>query len=389
MKSNLFKYAILILPVLCLLAIGCGKKYHLQEEKSSIESPWPFFRGRVEADGVGLGGEFSGKLDIIWEKSSSDKPGGPLTLHFGQLVYPGTKRKIKFYETINGNYKGRLKAKGIPQTGLTVYKEFGFYSTAPTKNRLKCINLKQGGTVWQRRLKDALSGSIILGDRLIMGSANGEVLAYAVADGTLLWRYDCESRLTAPPSLGHGKLFQPCDDGSLHVISPEDGERLFVVLLGGPLMGAAAIDELVYVADMYGTAFGISPDDGSIVWRRDLQDPVWSSPAVADDRIFIGHSSGKLSALRASDGKLLWQFDAKEVIRSSPIIMGSVVVVGGMSGSLFSLRVEDGRLIQKRELNGAIVQSPVTDGRRVFVATEKGSIVCLGEKNAPYSKVSE
>lgn len=389
MNCNQLKFGIIFVLASCLLITGCGKSYHLPDEKSTIDSAWPFFRGRLEADAVAPGGEFSGKLDILWETKSNDKPGGPLTVHFGQLVYPGTKRKIKFYETANGDYQGRLKTKGIPQTGLTVYEDYGFYATAPTKNRLRCVNLKQGGTVWQRRLKDALSGSIILEDRLITGSANGEVYALAVADGAILWTYDCGSRLTAPPSFGHGKLFQPCDDGSLHAISPDDGKQLYAVSIGGPLLGAAALGELVYVADMYGTAFGLSPADGSIVWKRDLHDPIWSSPAAADDCVIFGHSTGKLSALRASDGELLWQFDAGEVIRSSPVIVGSVVVVGGMSGSLFSLDIKDGRLIQKRELGGAIAQSPVSDGRRVFVATEKGYIVCLGEKHEPYTEVSK
>ena len=62
---------------------GCGRRFRLSPEQMAEPSAWPFYRGGVAALGSFENGDFDGRLDVVWEQRSGDKPGGPLALHYG------------------------------------------------------------------------------------------------------------------------------------------------------------------------------------------------------------------------------------------------------------------------------------------------------------------
>ena len=375
------RYWFIVIGILLLGVSGCGRRFRLSPEQMAEPSAWPFYRGGVAALGSLEEGDFDGRLDVIWEQGSGDKPGGPLALHYGVLVYPGSTGKIRFYDGYDGSYRGRWRAGSSAQTGLAMQDSLAFFCTAPAKDKLYCVDLRRRASIWDRPVKDATTGTIIVDNRLIVGSAAGVLSAFDVTSGRELWSLETSGRFAAPPSFGAGKLFQPGDDGTLYCLSPEDGSELYRVDLGGPLVSAAAVSDLVYVTDMAGTVYAIEPEDGHIVWRTRLDGHGWTSPAVSADLVFVGHSGGEVVALNAATGKPVWRFRTEEVVRASVIVVGRVVVVGTMGGKLFSLDAATGVVLATRQLRGAIARAPVTDGERVYVATQNGRITCFGNSS--------
>ncbi len=370
-----------ILLIVVPLTQSCSPLYRLTEEDLSRPSPWPFHRGDVASQGSVHEGKFNGKLDVLWEHTRSEKPAGPLTVYFGSLVYPGTKNRIWFYDGLSGKKEGYLKSHGAAQTGVALHDSLAFFATSPRKSWLRCVNLRSGRQLWKQPIKDAAAGSIIVDDKLLIGSSDGTLTAYRPEDGNLIWTFEAEGAFVAPPSSANGRVFQPCDEGTLYAISLADGSELYRMEVDGPMISAVAVSTMIYATDMFGHVYGIDSEDGRVVWDNQLDGPVWTTPAVSDGRLFVGHSGGELVALDALDGHVLWRFDAGEVVRASATVVGEHVLVGTMTGKLFSLDAADGRLIEQRQLDGAVAWPPVADGDRVYVATESGMIVCFGQND--------
>jgi len=381
MKAKWYQRLLIGLLIIVPLALSCSHPYRLTEQQLSRPSPWPFHRGDLSSLGSVHEGTFNGKLDILWERKRGEKPAGPLSVYHGSLVYPGTKNKIRFYDGLTGKEQGYIKSHGAAQTGVAVHDSLAFFATSPRKSWLRCVNLRSGKQLWKQYIKDAAAGSIIVDNKLLISSTDGRLTAYRPEDGSLIWTFEAEGGFVAPPSFANGRVFQPCDNGTLYVISPTDGSELYRVEVDGPMVSAVAVSTMIYATDMFGHVYGIEPEDGRIVWDNRLNGPIWTTPAVSDGRIFVGHSGGELVVLDAADGQILWQFDAGEVVRASAIVVGGYVLVGTMGGKLFSLDAADGRLIEQRQLNGAVAWSPVADGDRVYVATESGMIICFGQKD--------
>jgi len=370
---------ILLLPL--LVFAGCGRKYHLKRDNISTESGWAAPHRAPANAGTMEQGAFDGRLNILWKARNSGKPAGPLTLANHAVVFPDTKKKVRFYDLLTGREQGRLKVKGAPRSGLAIQDSLGFYALGPRSNFVGAIDLIRYKSLWKRRIKDANPGPIIVYNRLIVSSGDGRVEAYGLEDGELLWQYDLGGRLESSASFADGRLWQANDRGVLVALSVDDGAELTRVELQGPVVSPPAVTDRVFVADMTGKVYAIDPSNGSQLWQTDLESPVWTTPAVAHGRLYIGKSSGGLAALDAADGHEVWRRDTGSVVRASAIVIGQTVVVGTMSGALLTLRAEDGAIIDSVQLNGAIRFSPVTDGQRLYVATQSGRIICFGENH--------
>lgn len=379
--NRLSLVAILLLSV--TLLFSCGKKYRLHREDITETNSWPFARGDLAGRGAFEEASFDGQLNLRWERRAPGRPIGPLTIYNKALIYPGTKRKIRFYDLETGHKRGRLKAKGLAQTGVVMADSLAFFAVAPRRNWLRGYDLIRHKSLWKRRVKDAIPGPIIVDDRLLVSSTEGTLTAYSLVEGDQLWVFEAEHRFSAAPSFADGRLFQPADRNLLYVLAADDGHELYRVSLKGPLVSSVAIGAFVFVTDMNGGVYAIRPADGSIVWEKTLDGPIWTSPVVAFGRVYIGHSGGEVVALDARSGQEVWRYETVDVVKASPLILGRFLAVGTMAGRLLVLDADDGSLVSSAELSGAIAFGPVTDGRSLYVATQRGKIFCFGETNEP------
>lgn len=371
------------LPAMVLVLVGCSGGFKLSSEYiATMPSMWPFHHGDAASAGVSPSRGYTGRLDVIWEKQAPGKASGPLTLHDGFLAVPSTKNRIILYDNETGRYLDKIKAKGPVQTGFMVSDSVGCFAVSPGGNRLSCIDLIRSEVLWQRRVKDASRGSIIVADRLLIGSSTGRLSAINLSDGTEAWAFCGEQeRFTAPAAFGHGLVFQPGASGVLYAIAPEDGKERFRVKVEGPMVGGVAVADVVIGTDMPGHVYGISPTDGTLLWTTDIGGQIWTTPAVAGGLVFVGHAGGELVALRERDGQIVWRFRTVEVVTASASVVGQFVVVGTLGGNLYVLKAADGSIVSRRKVDGGIEVAPVSDGDRVYVATNRGSVICLGDRH--------
>ena len=370
---------ILLVSLIGLVVTGCGRRYRLHPEDVGDQNAWACSRGSEAQTGVSKMSAFDGRLQLLWEQGASGKPAGPLSIHNGTLVYPETRKRIKFYDLSTGDYQGRLKARGVAQTGVAIADSLAFWGVAPRRDGLYAHDLITCRRLWEGHVKDVLPGPIIWENRLVVSSAEGVLLALDLNHGDTVWTFQADQRLTAAASSGFGRIYQPADRGWLYAVSADSGRELFRVKLDGPIVSTAAVADRVYVAVMTGLVYALEPEDGSVVWKADLGHPIWTSPTVADGRVFVGNSGGQVVALDGATGLVLWRYEAAAVISCSGLAAGDFVVTGTMSGRLVVLRADDGALVDSTTVKGPIKASPVTDGRRLVIATEAGKIYCFGE----------
>lgn len=377
--------SVILIVLLAAFTAGCGKTYRMDPNISTNERPWPMSRGGSDADGS-LAGSYAGRLDIIWEEGTNDKPAGPLTVAQEVLVYPSSRKRLKMYALKDGDYLGRFNIKGWPQAGLTVWQALGWYAVGPKKNELRAVDLTRDKQIWEVPLYNSLGGVLFVDDRMVVaGSTEGYLIAHHPSQGNRLWKYETEDyRFSTPPMYTGTCIVQPTDDGTLLIISPDDGSLVGTVELDGPLVASpCAADGFVYAVDMHGLVYCIDLTAREIVWKQATAGPVWTAPAVADGRLFVAPADGILRALDARTGAKLWSVEVASVIGASPIVAGDYVVFGTKTGRMYSLRASDGKVTAMRQFKGAISVGPVTNGTFIYVATDRGEIACLGSAPRP------
>ncbi len=371
----------LILIVLGLAAASCAPRFNYTDEFAKAESAWPYYRGDLQSRGAYPESAYNGKLQLLWSDKFSYRIAAPMTIQHDRLVVPTTGKRIHFYNTSDGSMFGQLRLHGTGQTAIVLKDTLLYSALSPHRNRVEAINLKTRKAIWRVSVKDAAPAPIILNDRLIISSGDGILYALDALTGHRIWDFKGAGRFTAPTAFADGRIYQPSTDGTLYALSDSTGEKIWEAKLDGPLVGGAAIADIVCIASMTGNVYGLDPADGTILWQTALNGPVWTTPSIDDDLIVIGHSGGEVVALNRQDGTMIWNYPIIDVVKASPLLVGQFVVVGTMSGKLVVLDKTDGVKVAETEVTGAISFPPVTDGSRIFVATQSGRILCYGEQH--------
>lgn len=381
-KPIIFLLSIFLISSFSFLG-GCAKKYKTSVDFLNTENSdenWDFYRHNLASTGSSQNNSFNGKFDILWEFDLSDKLTGPMTIHKNELALPLSRRKISIYELENGDYRGRIKILGITQTGLIRSDSLGIFALAPPKSRVECINLLNGKRLWKTRLSDASGGSILIDNYLIMSSRDGSVVSIELTSGDIRWEYDFETRLSSPPVFDDGRVYQATDDGQLFALDFENGEKIYSLKLGAPIMGGISILENIYLADLEGSVYAIEKDAGQIIWESKTDGPIWSAPSVADSFVVVASGSGTLTALDSRTGEFVWENDLVNVIKAPTTIVNNFVVTATLAGELYAHSLIDGQQVAMRQLDGAVEYCAVSNGKKLIVSTQNGTVICFGEK---------
>lgn len=235
----------------------------------------------------------------------------------------------------------------------------------------------------------------------------------------------------APPSLFPGLVTMlGTQSDLLFAVNPNTGLRPYPpVSLGGAISGRSPIvdaaesstgEDMVYVADQSGLAYGIAADTGAIVWAVDPLSaggtPFFAAGALAvknfatsaytlpDDLLVLGTrnsattTGNAIVAVNANTGATVWSdvggaggIPSMDMINNTPVISYTKNVVwvttdsngGTTQPSLWELNLNTGKVIATLDL-GDIDSAPVLtpDESVLFVGTNAGTIYAINTSTA-------
>jgi outer membrane protein assembly factor BamB len=226
---------------------------------------------------------------------------------------------------------------------------------------------------------------------------------------------DSQSRLTAAPVVGSGRIYTI--DAEAHVyaydvksgrevwdkrLAPKNGTDLPTLwgILGSPntiepasgMGGGVAFDAgKLFVTSGFGVVYAMDAKTGERVWGQDIGVPIVNAPVVNGGRVFVSTQDNHFYALAESDGRQLWSHQgipetAGILSSTSAAVSGEFVIVPYSSGELYALRVQNGQVAWSDVLSHSgqvtalselddIAGRPVIDRDAVFAISHSGVMV--------------
>lgn len=190
---------------------------------------------------------------------------------------------------------------------------------------------REGKEAWKFTSPEAISaGPLLCGDRLIIGTEGGDLLALNLADGKELWRRAIASQ---------------------------------------PRGSIANIGELILVGSVDGKVFAIMPADGSTTWTHQAGDVLVGVPKITSRGLFLADKTNTIWLLDATSGKPRASWTASTWLTHAQVVeVGGVtrIVTADRRGVLRWHSLDD--LRPKREVT--LCSSPVHLTPRLLVAGE-------------------
>ena len=284
-------------------------------------------------------------------------------------------------------------------------------------------------------------------ERIIVGTGEGNVVAFALQDGARVWTYEhgtpFESAVTlcdVERELLEGKeivevALISSRSGALLALLVSSGELLWRVELGGEVRSPTVIDgALAIVATANQRVMAIELANGHPVWE--MGRPPHSSlsvrghakPLLDNGTVYASFSDGYVEAYQLEDGSLKWSrplslrggdfadADADPVLENGRLFVasysdgvyaldpqdgqalwqqpalrvttlipwGKTILAGTGTGWVFGMHQEDGRLLHRTRFdNGPVTRFALQDNLLVFTSGEDGLIALSAREGRP------
>ncbi len=266
----------------------------------------------------------------------------------------------------------------------------GLRPSAPTRS------VEHFRVLWSKNLDPSYeSGNLPIGlgaprvynDIVYMGSLSGEMTAYDLESGRVLWSQNDKTTLGGPAEFFKDHIAYGGLSGRLFVRHYLTGQLKYAIDLGAPIESAPFFFNdrlLVYLRGHQ--LVHLDAETGKILWVYKRAVPVpttlqrTTKPLVLGNKIIVGFADGFLGALSVDEGLLLWETklvdQAKFIdVDLNPILVGGSVVSGSPSGELKAINPDNGAV--SRSYGVSVMAHPFLKGEQLVLGTNDGEVILM------------
>jgi outer membrane protein assembly factor BamB len=255
-----------------------------------------------------------------------------------------------------------------------------------------------GGTLWRARVSsEVLSAPVVAEDVVVVRSADSRIFALDARDGRRRWVFQRAApalavRSTAGVAVEGGFVFAGFSGGKLIAVTLTNGgmrwegtvsipkgttelERVSDVV-GVPWVGGREACAVAY----QGRVACFNLGNGSQIWARDIS----SSAGLGVDArsVYVAEDRGAVAAFERTTGRSFWRQDKLANRRlTAPLGVGAEVAFGDLEGQVHLLGRDTGAFVGRIATDGTAIRSaPVPLGNGFLVQTTGGTLYALATR---------
>jgi outer membrane protein assembly factor BamB len=259
-------------------------------------------------------------------------------------------------------------------------------SSSPTANpsvsTLVAVDMRTRKRLWTAQLGEVShTGVLAIADTVVVGTDDGQVSAFSLADGTSRWSVDAGDHVLAPMAATADTAIatvRPDTGGSpfLLALHLRDGSQAWrydapraVLDLGGPSVSG----DTVYVVGSDASLRAVSLTDGTSRWASALYAPTLGSPPVVTDAgVYVTDQEGTVYAFDPATGAERWRFASNRSVVGAPIAVGAGILQPTATGSVVALDAASGHQVWDGSVSDNVVIGLAASGD-VVVASHTGT----------------
>lgn len=289
-------------------------------------------------------------------------------------------------------------ARGAPLQPAVV--ENAVYAAAADGTLVR-IAPETGRVVWRVEAETPISAGVGSdGLTVVVATPRGEVLAYDV-EGTLRWRAQVSSDVTAPPLVGRGVVVVRSTDHRITAFDAVNGKRRWTYQRQQPPLSLRVGTEMAFAGDTVAVGFpggrlvGVALANGAARWEAAVSEPkgtteverladVVGAVAVAGRDLCAASFQGRIVCADAVNGNLRW---ARELSAGAGVAIGeSQVYAVDARASVLAFSREAGASVWKNDrLANRALTTPVEFGRTVAVGDLGGYVHLLAAADGAFA----
>lgn len=255
--------------------------------------------------------------------------------------------------------------------------------------------------------REQLASPVISEGAMYVGSENERFYKFDLKTGKVLWTFDAEYPIEAPPAVSGATLCFGTSDGVLRCFDKTAGRMLWSFQAKSEILSSPVIkDGKVYFSSSDDKLYALSLATGEKLWSysrssyQTVAPRVYSSAAASGGRLFQFFSDGYIVAISADTGKELWSrkvvknFDSSRQARRTPLASEGLVYMIDDTNAVVALSEENGdvkglyNIIKTYDFTAPDKKTLVMAGTDRVVAINRVTGSILWKRELAYSPVS-
>ncbi len=386
----------------------------------AVKGQWPSFRGPwgsgvVESNDIPDVWNEKQNQGILWKSPIAiDGRSSPIVWN-GRIFITGAaaaEQKLFCYDAKDGKllWAGQIKPAGTEnRESPEIMEDTGYAACTPITNGREIFAIfatgdigcfdRDGKLLWQKALgvPESVYGyasspavlDMMAIVQLDQGSEEGksELLAFNLADGTILWRTKrpTPNTWTSPTITKLDKGYQVLTSGSPWVIGYESlsGKELWrAECLGSDIAPTQIVaGGLILAIQPYDKLYAIRPQSNNavIVWSTQGDMPDICSPVTDGKFVWTLTTHGGLTCFEVSSGMEVYTQSIESEFNASPSLVGDKLYLLTLDGQM--IIVQAGREYKefgRSAIDEKCFASPAFAAGRIYIRSDK-SLYCIGK----------
>lgn len=307
----------------------------------------------------------------------------------------GNTGYVKAIDNVTGKVLWQNKLDAPISSGIAVNSNYIFFGTNDAK--VFALNKFNGNIVWQQDVVGEVLSCPIANDQIVVIKTSvGNLQALNVADGKEIWNYKMQNsalvlRGSSSPQLYNNKVISGFSTGEVKAFDINKGNLLWQQQVSEPegsfmmermvdiVADPVIMNNVVYVVAYQGDITAMNATDGSIIWQKQLAST--AGLTVDANNVYVTTSDDKVLALNNKNGKLIWQQDTFGYRGlTAPAILhktngSNLLIVADIEGYVHLLDIHNGNLVGRSKINGKVYTNPISYGNAVYVYSSSGNFV--------------
>nr|XP_043608968.1 putative acyl-activating enzyme 19 [Erigeron canadensis] len=288
---------------------------------------------------------------------------------FSKVVVGCYRGNIYFLNSLNGSIGWTFQTGGEVKSQPLVDKQRHLVWCGSYDHNLYALDYQSYCCVYKLNCGGSIYGSPAINEadeRLYFACTNGCMTSLSLkADPfNVLWLQDLGAPIFGSLSIDHNNGNVICCLVNGHIVAVDaNGSILWRGITGGPIFAGPSVSHVlnnqVVICSRDGGVYSFGLENGHLLWKHNLDDPISSSAyidenlqlisdnsTVSDRLICVCSSSGNIILLKVSLDNLNYvvqesgRLDMEGAIFSSPVMIGGTIFVGCRDDNVHCVRIE-------------------------------------------------
>jgi outer membrane protein assembly factor BamB len=246
-----------------------------------------------------------------------------------------------------------------------------------------------GSAQWRRPVQGRVVSLHWKGGWLFAQTDPGGFFAIRGSDGTIIWKKDFGSPLSAPPAPTGERLYLPLKDGRILALSLQTGDEIWTYKLAEPAVGVLPVGNRIFIGGRDNQFHSLNAEDAERKWRWRTGADLLGLPVLDTKRVYFIALDNILRGHDRNNGSMVWKQVLPVRPFTGPLLSGETLIVAGVAAELYAYNAADGKPAGTFALKGAeneemLLAAPphLTAQDLLILVTRGGQVRAVGTRPA-------